>query len=80
MKKIYAGSAGLFLKGLRYDLPAATLKLLPKGSYRKTKPPWNPISSRNQSRSKSTNKSIESPKDKQARPGKPGSNYKTKQL
>jgi len=40
MLDTYSGSAGLFLKGTRYDVPDDLLKLLPKGSYKKTCAPW----------------------------------------
>lgn len=41
MRDTYSGSAGLFLKDMRYDVPDDLLKLLPKGSYEKTCAPWD---------------------------------------
>jgi len=41
MLDTYSGSAGLFLKNTRYEVPDDLLKLLPKGSYEKTCPPWD---------------------------------------
>jgi len=40
MKNTYSGPWGLFLKGVKYDLPKATIKHLPKSSYAKCKAPW----------------------------------------
>lgn len=40
MKKTYSGPWGLFPKGLKYDLPEATIEHLPKKSYKECKPPW----------------------------------------
>ena len=43
MQATYSGVAGLFLKGLKYDLPKSKVKLLAvkgKPIYRKCKPPW----------------------------------------
>jgi len=41
MKGSYAGFLGCFNKGQKYDLPQETVKRLPKGCYKKCKPPWD---------------------------------------
>ena len=41
MKHTYAGGIGCFNKGVKYDLPPGTVKLIPKDCYKETCPPWD---------------------------------------
>ena len=40
MTRTYAGVAGIFARGIKFDLPEATVEQLPKKSWKKSKPPW----------------------------------------
>jgi len=40
MKVTHVGAAGIFVNGLPYDLPEATVSQIPKKCYEKTCPPW----------------------------------------
>ena len=90
MKSTYAGELGLFVRDVKYDLPSDVVKKLPKGSFKKIKAPWdekkakrkkakNTMSNeKRDTKHDSRTKQQSSPKDKQFRPEKPGSNYRTK--
>lgn len=66
--KTCAGPNGLFVKGLKYDLPAETVGQLPKDSYERIPAPWD-----------EHKKAVKtSPGDKQFRPGKAGNKYRSK--
>jgi len=84
MKSTYAGVAGLFLKGNKYDLPLNIIKQLPKGEYKNTCAPWDEKKVKKMrkqnlknSRPAEGRKQQRSPKDKQFRPVK-SPDYRTK--
>jgi len=93
MSETYVGGLGLFAKDTKYDISQDVIEKLPKGSYRKCRAPWDEQTKKarkakdtkakgkkmDDKKQKSTKKATDkSPADKQARPEKPGGNYKTK--
>jgi len=77
----YAGPAGLFARGLTYDLPPATLAQIPAGHCQHVAAPWDaarrPKTRRRKTKQTKT-KQTRSPEDKQVRPGKGTQDYETK--
>ena len=77
MTTTHAGRAGVFAKDLKYDLPLATLKQLPRSSYRRCPAPWNAAKEADEKQAGQA-KAAKTPKDKQVRRKKPDKKYKSK--
>jgi hypothetical protein len=68
MKKTYIGPAGTFLKDGPYDLPKATIKRLPKGSYKKTCAPWDRLKKKVTKKKKVSKKKVSKKKEPAVEP------------